>query len=156
MILHFCIHAHSYASAVLHPRNPTKRSFVRVQALPPLSVQQSTAVPAIGGLTTVLAMPPLYLVSPSLRVQRRRERERVRGRRERERESCLITLLSLTVHRLGLLTPWESQCWNRYAYTRKYEVQEYWFTNVIIILLFRVSLYIIMLKVRITGLLIFL
>ena len=30
-------------------------------------------------------------------------------------ESCLITLLSLTVHRLGLLTPWESQYWNRYT-----------------------------------------
>ena len=69
----------------------------------------------------MLAIPPLGLASPSLRVQRRRERERERGRgRERERrkmESCLITLLSLTVHRLGLLTPWELQSWNRYMYS---------------------------------------
>ena len=63
----------------------------------------------------MLAIPPLGLASPSLRVQRRRERERGRGRRRREMESCLITLLSLIVHRLDLLTPWESQCWNRYT-----------------------------------------
>ena len=29
-------------------------------------------------------------------------------------ESCLITPLSLTVHQLDLLIPWESQYWNRY------------------------------------------
>ena len=66
----------------------------------------------------MLAIPPLGLASPNLRVQRRRERERVRGRgrgRRGKMESCLITLLSLTVHRLDLLTPWESQYWNRYT-----------------------------------------
>ena len=35
-------------------------------------------------------------------------------------ESCFITPLSLTVHQLDLLIPWESQYWNRYV---KYAVQ---------------------------------
>ena len=114
VILYFCTHLYnSCANVVLHRhQNPTRRSFVRVQA-PPLSSAQRSATTAqvTGDLRTALVMSHRVPVSQSLPVQRRRrlERERVGRRGRREMESYRITLLSLTVHQLDLLTPWESQ-----------------------------------------------
>ena len=89
-MLYFCT-LNSCANVVLHHhQNPTRRSFVRVQALPLSSAQQSaTIAQATGDLRTALVMSHRAPVSQSLPVQRKRRGQRERARRGRkEMENC--------------------------------------------------------------------